>query len=142
MTDEDQVNAMVADIEKELGVIGILVNNEGIILLLNTASTTSCATALDQDTSLHLRQLPFVSARLTEADIRSISSSYPRHRLQDGAIRKTCRDRLYSLLRMLLISLTDTSCMWMAESLHTSANSRNRTYVNSSENTRLRQTVC
>ena len=47
---------MVADIEKELGVIGILVNNEGIILLLNTASTTSCATALDQDTSLHLRQ--------------------------------------------------------------------------------------
>ena len=66
---------MVADIEKELGVIGILVNHEGIILLLNTASTTSCATALDQDTSLHLRQS--LSGRLsrTAPDIFLISSS-------------------------------------------------------------------
>ena len=31
VTDEEQVKAMVADIEKELGVIGILVNNAGII---------------------------------------------------------------------------------------------------------------
>ncbi|MBQ2824018.1 MAG: gluconate 5-dehydrogenase [Oscillospiraceae bacterium] len=31
VTDEDQVNSMVADIEKEVGVIDILVNNAGII---------------------------------------------------------------------------------------------------------------
>ena len=31
VTDEEQVNAMVADIDKELGVIDILVNNAGII---------------------------------------------------------------------------------------------------------------
>ena len=31
VTDEDQVNSMVADIEKEIGVIDILVNNAGII---------------------------------------------------------------------------------------------------------------
>ena len=31
VTDEDQVNAMVAQIEKEVGVIDILVNNAGII---------------------------------------------------------------------------------------------------------------
>ena len=31
VTDEDQVNAMVAQVEKEVGVIDILVNNAGII---------------------------------------------------------------------------------------------------------------
>ena len=86
---EGIVKSLVTDIEKELGVIGILVNNEGIILLLNTASTTSCATALDQDTSLHLRQS--LSGRLsrTAPDIFLISSSSARHRQPAGVIRKT-----------------------------------------------------
>ena len=39
-----------------------------------------------------------------QADIRSTSSSCPRHRLQDGATRKTFRDRQYSLLLTLQIS--------------------------------------
>ena len=70
----------------------------------STASTTSSATVSDLDTSRHLRQLRCVSVRQTEADIRLISSSYPRHRLQDGAIRKTFRDRQCSSLPMLLTS--------------------------------------
>ena len=195
VTDEEQVKAMVAKINEEVGVIDILVNNAGIIMrkpmlemeasefrkvidvdlnapfivskavipgmiekghgkIINICSMMSelgretvsayaaakgglkmltrniCSEYGEHNIQCNgIRQRLFVSARLTEADILSISLSYPRHRLQDGEIRKISRDRLYSLLPMHLISLTDTFCMWTAESLHTSANSRNNRYV-------------
>ena len=41
VTDEEQVKNMVADIEKELGVIDILVNNAGIIKRMSSSFTPS-----------------------------------------------------------------------------------------------------
>ena len=92
-------------IEKGHGkIINICFHDERTRTAPSTASTTSSATVSDLDTSRHLRQLRCVSVRQMEADIRLISSSYPRHRLQDGVIRKTFRDRQCSSLPMLLTS--------------------------------------
>ena len=107
VTNEADVQKMVADIRQELGHIDILVNNAGIIkripmhemsreefqqvididlVGLSMVSTTSNATLSAQVTSLPRRQLRSVSVSQTVAVIRLIHSSARRHLLGVGSI--------------------------------------------------------
>ena len=60
VTDEDQVNAMVAQIEKEVGVIDILVNNAGIIKRIPMCDMTAAEFRQVIDVDLNA---PFICAK-------------------------------------------------------------------------------
>ena len=106
VTDETAVNALVARIEKEVGVIDILVNNAGII-----KNTTSNVTVSVRVTSLLLKPLRCVNVNRTAAAILSTVSSWPRLLLPVGVLLKTCKVRPCSWLRTLPTSSTVWYCM-------------------------------
>ena len=88
VTDEEQVKNMVADIEKELGVIDILVNNAGIIkrIPMTEMSVEVFKQVIDIVLVILLlhRQHLFVSVRQTVAVIHSIASFVLRLQLVVG----------------------------------------------------------
>ena len=106
VTNEEQVNAFVAQVEKEVGVIDILVNNAGIIkripmvemtaaefrqvidIDLNGPNITSSVMVSVRVISQLRRPLLCVKDRLTVPVIRSMPLSLPRLRLPVGELLK------------------------------------------------------
>ena len=160
VTNEEQVAELVKTIHEEVGQIDILVNNAGIIkripmhemkraefqqvIDIDLVGPFICSSAVIPEmmerregvmvlalaTSLLLRQLLFVSVRLTVVVTHSIASFALRLQLVAGSILLSLVVLQYSwLLRLLMLSMV-IYCMLMVVSSHTSVSSQSNKRLN------------
>ena len=84
VTSEEQVNAMVAQIEKEVGIVDILVNNAGIIKRIPMVEMT--AAEFRQVIDIDLNGPFIVSKAVIPSMIKNIASEYGEYNIQCNGI--------------------------------------------------------